>query len=226
VLSLNRLTMQIPTYSLSITKAALVVVCVAGSNSTARAQVPWSENPTLQQGDHVRVTILGEDKDLSGEFEVAPDSSLKHPLYSQIKVVGVPLPVVKARFATFLRRFQKDPQFEIEPLFKVAIGGEVKTPNIYFLAPETTVGEALTHANGPTDRGDADRVIVIRDGRQISLDLTALPSTRNQLTVRSGDQINVSHRRDIASGMSSFAPLIGVAASLLSVTFIILSHHR
>jgi protein involved in polysaccharide export with SLBB domain len=218
--------MQIPTYSLPIAKAALIAVCLAGSNSTTRAQLPKPEDPTLQQGDHVRITVLGEDKDLSGEFEVAPDSSLKHPLYSQLKVVGVPIPVVKTRFATFLRRFQKDPQFEVEPLFKVEIGGEVKTPNIYFLAPETTVGEALTHANGPTDRGDADRVIVIRDGKQISLNLTALPSARNQLTVRSGDQINVSHRRDIASGMSGFAPLIGVAASLLSVTFIIVSHHR
>lgn len=209
----------------SLINVALILTCLAGLNVTGHAQTAEPKNPTLQPGDHVRITVVGEDKDLSGEFEIAPDSTLKHPLYSQVKAVGLPFPVLKERFASFLRRFQKDPQFQIEPLFKVGVAGEVRTPNIYFFAPETTVGEALTRANGPTDRGDVDRVAVFRDGKRIMLNLSATPSTRDQLTVRSGDQITVAPRRNIAGGISSISPLIGVTASLLSVAFVIMARH-
>jgi protein involved in polysaccharide export with SLBB domain len=209
--------------TLDLIQVALAVTCFSAWNE-AHAQGSATDAPTLQPGDHVRITVLGEDKDLSGEFEVASDSSLKHPLYSQVKVVGVPLSSLNDRFASFLRRFQKDPQFEIEPFFKVGVTGEVKTPNIYFLAPETTIGEALTRANGATDRGDIDRVVVVRNGRPIAVDLGPLPSSGGQITVRSGDQINVALRRNIGSGMEKVRPFLGVAVSLLSVCVVILTH--
>ena len=210
----------------SLIKVILVLSCLVGSNVEARAQTAAPESPALQPGDHVRITVLGEDKDLSGEFEIAPDSTLKHPLYSQVKVVGVPLPMLKERFASFLRKFQKEPQLQVEPLFKVGVAGEVRTPNIYFLAPETTVAEAVAHANGATDRADVDHVIVSRDGRTLSLNLNPRASNRDQHTVRSGDQINVTVRSNAMSGISSAGPLLGVAASLLSITFLIIYHHR
>lgn len=188
---------------------------------TARAQTAAPASPTLQPGDHVRIAVLGEDPSLSGEFEVAPDSTLKHPLYSQVKVVGVPLPMLKERFASFLRRFQKEPQLQVEPLFKVGVTGEVRTPNIYFLAPETTVAEAVTHANGATERADVDHVTVLRDGKKLSLNLNETTSSRDQHTVQSGDQINVAERRNVMSGIRGVVPLV---ASLLSVTYLIITH--
>jgi len=191
---------------------------------TARAQTAAPASPTLQPGDHVRIAVLGEDPNLSGEFEVAPDSTLKHPLYSQVKVVGVPLPMLKERFASFLRRFQKEPQLQVEPLFKVGVRGEVRNPNIYFLAPETTVAEAVTHANGPTERADVDRVTVLREGGTLSLNLSPVASNQDLHTVRSGDQINVAARRNVMSGIGVVVPLLGVTASLLSAILLIHSH--
>jgi protein involved in polysaccharide export with SLBB domain len=215
----------------TIIEISFVLASLLTQNATARAQTapvgalaPQAGDLVLQPGDHVKITVIGEDKDLSGEFEVAPDGTLKHPLYSQVKVAGVPLPVLKEQFGSFLRRFQKQPKFEVEPLFKVGVAGEVRTPNIYFLAPETTIGEALTRANGATERGDSDHVTVLRDGEKISLDLSTLASNRDQPKVRSGDQINVPTRRSVVSGISAITPLIGVAASLLSLTIVFLSH--
>lgn len=205
----------------SLIKVSLVLTCLLGQVGAALAQAVATGDPMLQPGDRVRITVLGEDKDLSGEFEIAPDGTLKHPLYSQVIVTGVPLPMVKERFASFLLRFQKDPQFQVEPLFKVGVAGEVRTPNIYFLAPETTVGEALTRANGATERGDVDRVTVLRDGKKISLNLSAMASLRDQPTVRSGDQISVAQRRNVVSGISGLTPLLGVTASLLSLAVIL-----
>lgn len=202
----------------------LVLVCLLGLGVTAHAQTAAAGDLTLRPGDHVRITVIGEDKDLSGEFEVAPDGTLKHPIYSQLKVAGVPLSMLKDQFGSFLLRFQKEPKFEVEPLFKINVAGEVRTPNMYFLAPETTIAEALTHANGATDRGDADHVTVMRDGKKISFNLADTANYRDQPKVRSGDQINVAVRRNIVSGISSITPLIGVTASLLSLTIVLLSH--
>ena len=208
----------------TLTKFSFVLACLLGQNVSARAQTAPIGDLVLQPGDHVKITVIGEDKDLSGEFEVAPDGTLKHPLYSQVKVAGVPLPMLKNQFGSFLLRFQKQPKFQVEPLFKVGVAGEVRTPNIYFLAPETTIGDALTHANGATDRGDADHVTVMRDGKKISLNLSDITSNQDQPRVRSGDQINVAARRNVVSGISSITPLIGVTASLLSLTLVLLSH--
>lgn len=208
----------------TLIKIAAALTLLARMDVSASAQTTGFENLTLQPGDHLRITVLGEDKDLSGEFEVAPDGTLKHPLYNQIKVVGVPLPMLRDRFVTFLKRFQKDPQVQVEPLLKVGVSGEVKTPNIYFLAPETTVAEALTHANGATDRGDADHVTLLREGKEIPLDLSRASVSRDPLTIRSGDQINVDPRRSVMSGIGTLTPLLTVAASLVSVTIILLNH--
>lgn len=203
-------------------KVSLVLTYLVGPSVAARAQTLADKGPVLHPGDHVRITVLGEDKDLSGEFEVATDSTLKHPLYNQLKVVGIPLPMLKERFASFLQRYQKAPQLQVEPLFKVAVAGEVRKPNIYFLAPETTVAEAVTRADGATERADANQVTVLRNGRKLSFNLNPTTLNRDQHTVRSGDQINVAARRDVISGIRGVAPLITVTVSLLSA-FLVLS---
>jgi protein involved in polysaccharide export with SLBB domain len=205
----------------SLIRVTLALTCLGQS---VHAQAATDEIPVLKPGDHVRITVLGEDKDLSGEFEIASDSTVKHPLYNQVKVVGVPLPMLNERFASFLRRFQKEPQLQVEPLFKVGVAGEVRTPNIYFLTPETTVAEAITRANGATERADLDQVVVARNGRRLSLNLNPTSSNRDQHTVQSGDQINVAARRNVMSGIGNAAPLLGVVASLVSITVLILSN--
>jgi Periplasmic protein involved in polysaccharide export len=206
-----------------LVQTSLFAAILLGSGVVAYAQAAVLRDPALQPGDHLRITVLSEDKDLSGDFEVAPDSTLKHPLYNQVKVAGIPLSMLKERIASFLRKFQREPRFEVEPLFKVTVGGEVRTPNIYFLPPETTVADALARAGGPTDHADLGQVNVSREGHKILLNLSGTDSTQNVPTIQSGDQINVIPRRNALSGLSGLTPLLGVTASLLSITLIILS---
>lgn len=209
--------------SLNLLKTTLLptILLVSGVVVYAQAAVP---NRTLQPGDHLRITVLSDDKNLSGDFEVAPDSTLKNPVYNQVKVAGVPIPMLKERIASFLRKFQKEPQLEVEPLFKVTVEGEVKVPNIYFFPPETTIEDAVAKAGGSSDRADMERVTVLREGRKLSLDLTGADSTQIASTIQSGDDIKVMSRRSAVAGLSGLTPLLSVAASLLSITLIVLSH--
>lgn len=200
---------------------AAVLISLFAANVVSAAQAETSGTSVLRPGDHIRITVLSDDKDLSGEFEVAPDGTLKHPLYNQVNVTGVPVADLKQRIASFLRKFQREPQLEVEPLFKVTIGGEVKAPGIYYLAPETTIADAIAKAGGATDRGNLDQVGVSRDGRKESLKLANSSSGHEAQTIQSGDQITVAPQRSV---MASISPFVGIGVSLASLAVLIISH--
>jgi protein involved in polysaccharide export with SLBB domain len=179
-----------------------------------------TETQVIQPGDHIRITVLSDDKTLSGEFEVAPDSTLKHPLYNQVKVGGIPVSMVKDRIASFLRRFQREPQLEVEPLLKVTVGGEVKAPGILFLAPETTIADAIARAGGATDRANLNAITISRGHRKIPVKLGE-NSGSEILTIQSGDQIDVAAQGNV---MAHITPFVGIAASIVSLMILIATH--
>jgi protein involved in polysaccharide export with SLBB domain len=171
--------------------------------------------PVLQPGDVLRITVW-ENEAMSGEVTVGPDGALMHPLYRQVRVAGVPLPEVDARMRAFLERFVTNPQFVAEPLLRVAVGGEVRQPNLYSLAPGTTVAQAMVLAGGPTERGRLDRVRMVRGGRESLLDLTDPAAPMAATTIQSGDQFYVA-RRDPSVFREYILPASGLLAALVSL---------
>src|SRR5712691_3968852 len=129
-----------------------------------------TDDPILRTGDALRIDVWGH-KDLSGEFVVAPDSTLLQPVYQVVKVAGAPLPVVKQRLRSLLATYEHDVQLVIEPLFPVTVAGEVRQPNLYRLPQGTTFAQAIAQAGGPTELGRLDRVRVISRDREMVIDL-------------------------------------------------------
>lgn len=142
----------------------------------------------LNPGDVVRVTVWRK-PELSGEFLVGPDSTLQSALYRSVRAGGVSVPTAEARVRTVLERFESNPQFVIEPLFRVAVGGEVRKPDLYSFPPTVTVSQAVALAGGPGERGRMDRVRFVREGAETILDLTRPGTESAQIRLRSGDQI-------------------------------------
>jgi protein involved in polysaccharide export with SLBB domain len=211
-----------PIYQLSKKNSFFACALIWGTLLQPRAALP--QDGQLRPGDRLRITVLSDDKNLSGEFEVAPDSTLRHPLYNQVKVAGVPVSMLKEQITSFLRRYQKDPQLDVEPFYKVSVGGEVRTPNVYLLAPQTTIAEAVVRAGGQTSEGNPDFVTVTRDGRRLSFKLSETSALQPAPTIQSGDQISVEARRSTLNRISGITPVLGVAASVLSA-IVILSRH-
>lgn len=191
---------------------ALAVVLAFGQRPLS-AQTPASSDFGLKPGDMVEITIWQRDE-LSGEFIVAPDGTLVHPLYRQVRVTGVPSSQVEERVRSFLSAYEANPQLVVQPHYKVAVGGAVMKPDLYDILPGTTVGEAVTQAGGIAETGKRNDVRLVRVGQETRLDLTEPEGM--QMALQSGDQVMVKEKgtnwiRD------NLVPLIGTAASVASL---------
>jgi polysaccharide export outer membrane protein len=167
---------------------------------------PDSEGQYLSPGDEVRIQVWRQ-TEFSGDFQVAANGTLVHPLYREVQVAGVPLSVVEDRIRTFLTRYMTTPQFVIQPLVKIIVAGEVRSPNIYSVPPQMTIAQAIANAGGATDRGNLSDVRVIRDRQLVRVDVSKPSSEAAQLQIRSNDQILVSRRR--ASTWEVIGPITG-----------------
>jgi polysaccharide export outer membrane protein len=192
--------------------ASLGLTAVVGLATTARAQS--TSETGLQPGDVVQITVW-QRPELSGDFTVAPDGSLTHPLYRQIRVTGIPTDQIEARVRSFLAQYEANPQIVVQPQYHVAISGGVMRPDIYAVPPGTTVAQVVTRAGGVVESGDREDVLLVRDGRETELDLTQLEAM--QTTVESGDQILVKTERSGFGFRNTVLPIIHVAASIATL---------
>jgi polysaccharide export outer membrane protein len=191
------------------------------TGTEAEAQPPRSgvSSFTLRPGDAMRVTVW-RNPELSGDFRISNEGTLQHPLYRSVQVTGVPLSVVEERVRELVTTYVATPQILIEPLVRVSVNGEVRSPSLQTLPPETTIAQAIALSGGATDVAKLNQVQVVREGRVLKLDL-AKPGSANLLfTVRSGDQIVVPRRRnvfrDVIGPVSSLAAAVAAIFTLIA----------
>lgn len=193
-------------------------VALALTAGGAAAQPAADPAATLNPGDHVQIAVF-RNPELSGDFTVGTDGTITHPLYHAVRVVGVPLPMVEERVRAVLARLDANPQFVVQPLLRVAVGGEVVRPNLFTLPPETSVAQAVAQAGGVTEQGRLDRVRLVRGGQVTELDFTRPGNGQLQMPIRSGDQIVVDRRgstfRDVIAPLGSIIAGIAGVASLI-----------
>ncbi len=205
-------------------KSLLVPLAVLLAAAPAPAQAPAPDSgAVLAPGDAIKITVWRKEE-LSGEFLLGPDGSILHPLYRGINAAGVTVPVIEARLMEYLRRLDTNPQFVVQPLFRVAVVGSVRTPGLYSLPPGTTVSQAIALAGGPTERGRLERVRLLRDGRGGPLNATLAGPNAGGMVVRSGDQILVPARVNLFRDY--IAPASGLLATAVSLYGIILQQRN
>jgi protein involved in polysaccharide export with SLBB domain len=189
------------------------MVPAASGQEPARIQ----SGPVLQVGDVIRISVWRK-PELSGEFKVSADSSIADPFYMSVRVAGVPLSVVNERVRSHVALYETEPQVLVEPLFSVAVGGEVRQPGLHTVPPGTTVSQAYMLAGGATERGRAQRARLVRLDGEYVVDLTRPQEGMANARIASGDFILVDRRamifRDYIAPASS---VVGAAASLLHV---------
>lgn len=212
------------TLACSIAFAWLVLSVPAAAQETNTPAV----QSVLTPGDSVRIVVWRK-PEFSGDFVVAPDGSITHPLYRAVQVAGVPYATAEANVRRFLSTFEQNPQFVMEPLVRVAVSGEVGRPALYALRPETTISEAVARAGGTREEGAPNKVRVVRteaSGRQqeFQVNLNDPESGAGTLQVRSGDQIIVPPKRNFFKDV--MLPVLGVIGSVASLGLLIDRYSR
>jgi protein involved in polysaccharide export with SLBB domain len=188
-----------------------------------RGSAPYSVNDPsgliLNPGDVLRIEVW-QQKEYSCECPIGADGSITHPLYRELKVTGIPLSEVESRLRVFLAKYLAAPTFDLQPLLRVVVAGEVRQPNIYTVPPGTTVAQVIFRAGGPSDRGRLDDIRLVRDVSSQKLDLTRPELAAARMEVHSGDQIIVGRRRSIMQDV--IAPSSSVIAAVAALTAVII----
>lgn len=185
----------------------------------AQSAAPDSGSAMLAPGDLLRITVWRR-PEFSGDFIIAPDGTITHPLYREVKAAGVPLRTTEERIRLFLARYETTPAFVISPLLRIFVGGEVRQPSVYNVPPGTTIAQAVAQAGGPTDRGILEEVTVVRHQQREIVDITSSDSRTATMETRSGDQILVARRRNFF--LDVLAPSSSVFAATASLVSIII----
>lgn len=195
---------------------ALAAALLLPLASATGQDAPADPLPVLRPGDALQVTVWRK-PEFSGEFELADDGTVRHPLFQAVQVVNVPLPEVADRIRGVVARYETNPEVVVVPLFRVAVAGEVNEPGLYTLAPEATVAHAVAAAGGVTSEGRMKAARLLRDGQELPVDLTRPTEGAAGMRIRSGDQILVPQSRWVA-----IRQFIAPAASILTNVLLIL----
>jgi protein involved in polysaccharide export with SLBB domain len=183
---------------------------VPGGTAASPAVASGAESSVLQPGDMVRITVWRK-PELSGEFEVLPNGGVGNPYYMEVPVTGVPLLTATARIRDHIAQIESNPSVLVEPLYRVAIGGEVRRPDMYLLSPQLTVMQALIQAGGLTERARRDRLRIYRGGTEVEWEMSRAYAE----PLHSGDQIFVDRQRSLFR--EYFLPALGAAGSIASI---------
>ena len=199
--------------------ASAILTMPVSAQDEGRAAAP----AILSPGDSVRVVVWRR-PEFSGDFVIAPNGTITHPLYRAVQVGGVPFATAEANLRRFLSRFEENPEFVMEPLIRVAVSGEVDRPRVYALRPETSIAEAVAVAGGTTENGARNRVRVLRleqggQQRQLLVDLNDPAAGAAMMPVASGDQIVVDRRRNFMREI--LVPALGIVGSIASIGLLI-----
>jgi polysaccharide biosynthesis/export protein len=199
-------------------KKIIVLICMlAGGMSGVAAQAPMGQPSAFRAGDAVRVTVW-QYPDLSGTFDVADDGTIVHPIYQSIHLVSMTEAQAEAAIRTLLQRYEVDPQFVVEPLYRITVTGEVRSPNMYTVTTQATVLQAIAQAGGPTPLARVDRVRLMRAGGEIVVDLTDPSGAQQQTRLRSGDQLIVDGRSSFWS--ETVQPVLSALGSVASLAYL------
>jgi len=194
---------------------AVLLMAPLGAASAQRVARP-ADVQFLRPGDVLRINVWRH-PELSGDFVVAPDSTLVDPVYQVVRVAGAPLAVVRERLRAVLSTYEQGVPFVLEPLFPVTVAGEVRQPNLYRLPEGTTFSQAIAQAGGPTELGRLNKVTVIRRDSTMVVNLASGYSRYERVPIASGDQILVERRSNFNFLRDALYPLASLTAAVAAV---------
>jgi polysaccharide export outer membrane protein len=190
-------------------------------SATDRSAAAAVANYIVQPGDVLSVLIWGwpaQTDKLEGKFPVEANGRAYLPVIGAVQVAGKPTAQVQADLRTRLAAEQSQATIIIEPLFAVAVNGEVRLPSVYDFRPGQTVFDAVSRAGGYTQDADRKKVLLVRDGAARTLaggSSDELAAMLAQTPLESGDRILVHERK--RTNITTFLNILQTAIAAVTL---------
>ncbi len=177
----------------------------------------------LNPGDGVRITFLNITDQISGDYYIQQDGKIQLPYIGLISTTQKPYPDIKNEIKTKYDSLYKNPELTIQPLYKINILGEVRSPGYYYVTDVEKMTGIFALAGGITSDADLDNVYIIRNDKEIELDAQRIiesGSTVGDIGLQSGDRIFVpktwwANARSITIILSVVSALVTIAVLFL-----------
>lgn len=148
----------------------------------------------LNPGDGVRITFFNISDNISGDYYIQQGGNLQLPYIGIIKTFEKDYTDIKKIIASKYDSLYKNPELSVQPLFKINILGEVRSPGYYFVTDIEKLSGIFALAGGVTADADIDGTYIIRGEREIDLNVFELLEAGNTAAdfgLTSGDRIYV-----------------------------------
>jgi polysaccharide export outer membrane protein len=214
-----------------VATAAFVAVATGATALVAQTPIPAPSDSIAQRsvgalrpGDVLRIVVF-RDKELSNEYPIDARGYVQIPGLGVIQAAGLnPTEVTdRLRLALIERGFAR-PEISVQPLIRVSVLGEVRSPNVYPIDPGTSLLQLLTVAGGPTDRAKLQDTRVIRDGQAFRVDMESAlrGSAAGRIVLYSNDVIVVGRRRGLTSeNLSLTVTAASLVLAVLNIAYLV-----
>jgi polysaccharide biosynthesis/export protein len=148
----------------------------------------------LNPGDGVRIILYNISDKISGDYYIQKDGTVQLPFLGVLPATGIDYETLESEITQKYDSLYKNPELTVQPLFKINILGEVKTPGFYYVTDVEKLSGIIALAGGATADANMDDIYIVRGSQEIKLDADKImkeESTVTDIGLRSGDRIYV-----------------------------------
>jgi len=174
------------------------------------------KSQNLSLGDGVRITFYNITDAISGDYFIQKSGYIQLPYIGLIKAANVDFQKVQEAIIAKYDSLYKNPELTVQPLIKISILGEVRSPGIYYVTGIEGLLDILALAGGETSDANLNKIYFIRRNQRVNIDAKELIEEGKEISVvglQSGDQIYVPRKwwvsiRNVSVLISGAAVLI------------------
>ena len=172
-----------------------------------------AQSGPARPGDRVAIRIF-RDSTVFVAVDIDPMGNTVLPLAGDVHLAGIPASAIQDSIRSALKPYVKPSMVQASLVRRIAVGGEVSKPGIYYLDWSYAVRDAIAEAGGVTLAGRSKSVLLERDG--VRLRLTEWRTGPAGLaTLESGDRLFVERISWVERNAVQLVTAIGVVASIV-----------
>lgn len=172
----------------------------------------------LSPGDGIRITFYNISDAVLGDFFIQQDNSIQLPYIGLVNTSNRSYKDLKSEIISKYDSLYRGVELIVQPLYKISVLGEVRTPGIYYVTGVEKLLDVLALAGGETADADINNVRINRQNNELKVDIQRImeksESDRN-IYLQSGDRIYIPRKWWV--GFRSGSVIISAAAVVVAI---------